>query len=260
LSSKQPKPGDTEGYEPVHVIIPCYNEERTVYRVLESCVSVDVGRLNYDKRLLVVDDGSTVRSAAEIERFMRERPEAPVRLIRLERNRGKGMAIRAALDECEDGVTLIQDADLEYSPEDYCLLLEPIRYGLANVVYGSRWTYPGTLRTSGWLYSLGGYLENVYLHALYRTNISDIATCYKVMRTDLMKRLDLQCNGFEFCPEATAKLLELGETILEVPIRYNARKKIEGKKISWIDFFIAIWTLSRIRFAGFSGKKATDGR
>ncbi|MFC1888874.1 glycosyltransferase family 2 protein [Thermodesulfobacteriota bacterium] len=231
----------------MYIIMPCYNEERTVYDILEQCLAVDLSLFRFEKAIIIVDDGSTDRSRDEVARFVRDYPGAPIRTIRLDRNRGKGYAIRKALELCDGGYMIIQDADLEYSPSQYPELLKPIFDGVADVVYGSRWIHSGPMSKSGWLYALGGWLENVYLHLLYRTNISDIATCYKVMSTSLLKRLDLECKGFEFCPEVTAKLLNRSMTIMEVPIQYKARKKREGKKIRWIDFFKAIGVLTKVR-------------
>ena len=233
--------------ESLYIMIPCYNEERTIYTILEKCLAVNVALLGLEKQVVLVDDGSTDGSPAEIDRFLCDHPDAPIRLIRLERNRGKGFAIRMALERSGDGIVIIQDADLEYQPSQYPDLLKPIVDGIADVVYGSRWIYSGPISRSGWLYALGGWLENVYLHLLYRTNISDIATCYKVMPAGLLKSLDLECEGFEFCPEVTAKLLRRGIPIVEVPIQYEARKKRDGKKIGWVDFFKAIHTLTKIR-------------
>ncbi len=242
--------GADQGFErqPLFIIIPCFNEEKTVYTLLQWCLNVDLKSLGLQKHLIVVDDGSTDESPQEIQRFMQDHPEAPINLLTLSKNHGKGYAIRHALNQCVGGIVIIQDADLEYSPEQYPAILEPIVRGVSDVVYGSRWIYPGAMSMSGIIYFLGGWLENLYLHLLYRTNISDIATCYKAFRTDLLKSLELECTGFEFCPEVTAKLLNRGITIIEEPIRYKARKKHEGKKISWIDFFIAIFTLTRIHF------------
>ncbi len=235
--------------KPLYILIPVYNEQATVYRLLENVAGTDISEFGLALRIIVIDDGSTDDTRTQIERFTRDYPDAPVTRLRFPENRGKGRAIREGLGLCEDaeGIVLIQDADLEYDPQQYPLLLKPLAVGLTRVVYGSRWIFPGPMSKSGLLYTFGGWLLNQYLKILYRTNISDIATCYKVMPAGLLKSLDLKCNGFEFCPEVTAKLLNRGETVLEVPIDYQARKKSDGKKISWRDFFIAVYTLTRIR-------------
>jgi len=237
---------------PLYILVPVHNEEKTVYRVLENILHADISEFNLGKQIILVDDGSTDRTLEQIEKFQKDHPDAPIILRRMDQNLGKGSAIREGLAYCQkdEGIVIIQDGDLEYSPDEYPILLKPLAAGLTRVVYGSRWIYAGPMSKSGWLYTLGGWLENQYLKMLYRCNISDVATCYKVMPAGLMKALDLESTGFEFCPEVTAKLLNRGETILEVPITYRARKKKEGKKIKWTDFFIAIYTLTRLRFMG----------
>lgn len=232
--------------ELLSIIIPCFNEQATVYRLLEKVAAADLSAVDMAKEILIVDDGSTDGTAAEIERFGHDHPETPVQVVTHPRNRGKGAAVRTALAEARGDICLIQDADLEYTPDDYPLLLKPIVAGVTRVVYGSRWL-ARTLTVSGPLYTLGGWLENKYLKLLYRTNISDIATCYKVFRTDVLREVQLESEGFEFCPEVTAKLLNRRELIVEVPINYRPRKKREGKKIRWTDFFIALYTITKIK-------------
>lgn len=229
------------------ILVPVYNEAPTVAALLERVTRVDLAALGLAREILVVDDGSTDDGAARIERFQREHPAAPVRLLRHAVNLGKGAAVRTALAVATGDICLIQDADLEYDPADYPLLLRPLLAGVSRVVYGSRWLAP-RIPISGPLYALGGWLENKFLRLLYRTNITDIATCYKVIDTALLRDLRLESTGFEFCPEVTAKLLNRRETIVEVPIRYDPRHKRDGKKIRWTDFFIALYTLCRVRF------------
>lgn len=228
------------------IIIPYYNEKRTVSQILEI-VSTEISTLSsIDWQIVAVDDGSTDGSLEEVQRFQKENPGVPLTVISYKSNRGKGAAIRQGLEAATGNIILIQDADLEYSPGDYRVLINPIEQKLTKVVYGSRWIAP-EIKISGTIYTLGGGLENCFLHLLYRTNISDIATGYKVFQSDVLKSLDLQCEGFEFCPEVTCKLLNRKEFILEVPINYQPRKKREGKKIRWTDFFIAIYTIFKVR-------------
>ena len=229
------------------IIIPCYNERATVYELLRRVVEQDLSDLEIEREILIVDDGSSDGSRDEIERFATDHPDAPVRFLRHRANRGKGAAIRTALAETRGDFILIQDADLEYAPADYSALLRPVISGVSSVVYGSRWLAKD-LPASGSLYAVGGWLINRFLGVLYRTNVSDVATCYKLFRAEVLHDLDLQCTGFEFCFEATAKLLNRRVFIVEVPIRYTPRKKREGKKVRLRDFFIAIATLVRIRF------------
>ena len=231
----------------VSVIVPCRNEERTVFALLTRVARVDLSGMGVEKEILVVDDGSTDGSRGEVERFAGSRPDANVRLLTVNPGRGKGHAVRRALEAATGQIALIQDADLEYDPADYPELLAPIVAGRTRVVYGSR-RLRSPMPMSGPLFALGGLLENELLHLLYRTTVTDIATGYKVLRMDLLRELALEADGFEFCPEVTAKLLNRGETIAEVPVRYAPRKKRDGKKIRWPDFFAAVWTLLRVRF------------
>ena len=230
----------------VSILIPCYNEERTIYELLSRVVAQDLSSLGLEREIIVVDDGSTDSSRQRIERFIEDHPGESVKLISYSPNRGKGYAIRKALDVASGDIILIQDADLEYDPSDYRELLKPIVSGVAPVVYGSRWIAK-EMPISGPLYAVGGWLENKFLRTLYRTNLTDIATGYKVFRAEIIRSLNLECEGFEFCPEVTAKLLNRGVRIIEVPIKYRPRKKREGKKINWKDFFKAIYTIARVR-------------
>jgi glycosyltransferase involved in cell wall biosynthesis len=231
----------------LHIIVPCFNEARTVAELLRRVTAVDFAAMGVRGRVIVVDDGSRDGSRAAIETFIAGGPAIPVELLAFPHNRGKGRAIREALERVADGLAVIQDADLEYSPEQYPRLVRPLLAGVVRVVYGSRWIGRDRLRMSGWLYALGGFLENQFLHLLYRCNISDIATCYKAFDAALLKSLPLQCERFEFCPEVTALLLNRGEPIMEAPIAYAPRKKGDGKKIRWPDFFVALRTLWRVR-------------
>lgn len=227
------------------IIIPYYNEEKTVFQILQI-VSVEIRTISsINWQIVAVDDGSTDGSLVEVQRFQKENPEDKITSVSSNTNRGKGAAIRRGLEAAKGDIILIQDADLEYNPGDYRVLVGPIERNLTNVVYGSRWI-ARDMHISGTIYTLGGWLENRFLHLFYRTNISDVATGYKVFRSEVLRNLDLQCEGFEFCPEVTAKLLNRKEFILEVPIRYLPRKKRDGKKIRWTDFLIALYTIFNI--------------
>lgn len=224
----------------VSVLIPAYNEAKTIAACLEAVYGRNPGR---DLEVIVVDDGSTdgtyeaARAAA--------RPGTVV--IKHEKNSGKGMAIRTALAKATGEVVLIQDADLEYDPADYAKLLKPIEEGRAEVVYGSRHLAAGNERSYA-RYYYGGRLVSVCTNLLYGSSITDEPTCYKVFKTALLRSFDLQCTGFEFCPEVTAKTLLRGIPILEIPISYRPRRIEEGKKIRWYDGIEALWTLLRLRW------------
>jgi len=198
-----------------------------------------------DKQVVVVDDGSrdgTREVLAELATRL------PIQTLTHERNRGKGAAIRTALAEARGEIVIIQDADLEYDPEDYPLLIAPIVQGETNVVYGSRYlSHENPLPLTH--FKVAVLLLNAMANLLYGTRLTDEATCYKVFRASLIKSLPLRCERFEFCPEVTARVAKRRERILEVPIRYHYRTRAQGKKIGWRDGFEAIWTLLRYRFS-----------
>ncbi|MDP8255710.1 MAG: glycosyltransferase family 2 protein [Candidatus Alcyoniella australis] len=231
------------------IVIPCYNEQLYVYEVLRRACHVDLDEPNMQREVLIVDDGSSDGSVEQIEAFIAEHPSAPVKLLRHERNRGKGAAIRSALAQATGDFLIVQDADLEYSIEDYPKLLRPLLEG-KPVVYGTR--HSGRIwRThiSGTIFALGGALENIFFRLLYPRGptMTDIATCYKCFRMDVIKSLPLRCEGFEFCPEVSAMLANRKLPIHEVLVSYTPRKVWQGKKIRTRDFFIAIATLWRVR-------------
>jgi glycosyltransferase involved in cell wall biosynthesis len=216
------------------VIIPAYNEIDTIEETLNRVRQVDL-----DKEIIVVDDCSTDGTRELLQKL----PD--IKLVLHERNMGKGMAIRSALERVEGDIVIIQDADLEYDPQDYHAMIEPITSGRAEVVYGSRFLKgkPRMHRSN--------YVANRILAAaasfLFHARISDEATCYKAFRAETIKSITLTCRRFEFCPEITAKLLRSGVKIVEVPIRYTARTVAQGKKINWWDGVVALWTLVKYR-------------
>jgi len=228
-----------KGHCLLSVLVPVYNEQDTVIPILERVLELDV-----PKEVIVVDDGSTDASAHRLEEFAREHPEVTV--LRHPRNRGKGAAVRTALERATGDVVVVQDADLEYDPRDLPRLLSLIERGEADVVYGSR--VRGGNPMSYLRYYLGGRLVSLVASLLYGRWITDEPTCYKMVRRDLLDDIDLEAEGFEFCPELTAKLLRRGARYREVPIRYRPRSIGEGKKIRARDGLIAVWTLLKLRF------------
>ncbi|HXG49165.1 MAG TPA: glycosyltransferase family 2 protein [Methylomirabilota bacterium] len=209
------------------VIMPVFNEVATVVPVLrkvldQACV----------KEVLVVDDGSTDGTGERIRKWARHHPR--VRLLSRERNRGKGAAIRWALEVVTAPVTIIQDADLEYDPGEYEKLLEPIRREGVSVVYGSRFLDRRRALLPKWQLWCNRSLTTV-ANWITRLRLTDEATCFKVFRTELLRQLRLEEDGFGFCPEVTAKLARRGIRIAEVPISYRARSRAEGKKLRWRD-------------------------
>jgi glycosyltransferase involved in cell wall biosynthesis len=217
------------------VVIPVYNERETIEEALRRVKAVPL-----EKEIIVVDDASTDGSLELLAR------DADIRLLRHPENRGKGSAIRTALSAVTGDVVIIQDADLEYDPDDYPRLVEPIRRGEARVVYGSRFL-KGRPRMR-WTNLLCNRLLALAANLLYGAGITDEATCYKVFDAALLRELPLVCRRFEFCPEVTAKLRRRGIPIHEVPIRYTARTFDAGKKIRAWDAVEAFWTLLRYRF------------
>jgi len=225
------------------IIIPAYNERHTIRRVLEAASAAGLPE-GVERELIVVDDGS-VDGTGELVASLSD--ELPLRLVRLETNRGKGAAIRAGIPHAAGQWILIQDGDLEYDPSCYRALVEPLARGQAQVVYGSR--FLGTIEQMGWPYRLVNRLLVLWTNLLYRSRITDEATAYKAFDTELLKSVELRCRRFEFCPEVTGKLLRRRVPIHEVPVRYLGRSKAQGKKIRWYDAFVAFWVLLRERLA-----------
>ncbi len=226
------------------VLIPAYHEERTIAEVLRRVVKVDTEALGFEKEIIVCDDGSSDGTAREIQSVASD--HADIKLIQHPRNRGKGAAIRTALEHATGDYVLIQDADLEYDVNDYPVMLQAIKDG-ADAVYGSRFLHrkhPEGMRLQNYL---ANRLLTTAANVLYGHDITDEATCFKVIRTDLLRALELRCERFEFCPEVTAKLGKRRVKIVEVPIAYSARSVRDGKKVSWTDGVEAVWVLLKER-------------
>ncbi|HEY7604530.1 MAG TPA: glycosyltransferase family 2 protein [Gaiellaceae bacterium] len=227
------------------VLIPVYNEERTLERLLDA-----VEERPEVSELVIVDDGSTDRTP---EILSARDFKVAVQVIRHERNRGKGAALRTAIAAATGDVALVQDADLEYDPAEFPLLLAPIERGRAEVVYGSR-SFAAHSAYSFW-FVIGNKLVTLWTNVLFNSYLSDMETCYKLMPLSVWRSLDLRSDGFDIEPEITAKLLRSGRRIYEVPISYAARGRVEGKKLTWRDGVMALWTLSRIRVAPAKARK-----
>ena len=219
------------------ILIPALNEEATIREVLERCLAVPLS-----KQIVVINDGST-DSTAEILKAFGEKIE----VVTNPKPSGKGNAIRKALNLIKGKTVIVQDADLEYSPEQIPTLIQPILDGSAAVVFGTRFAkgFPSSMALPN---KLVNFLLAISVRILFGKKISDEATCYKALRSDVLQAMKLECQRFEFCPEVTAKTFRLGLSIIEVPIDYVARNKKEGKKIRWYDAPEAFWTLLRYRF------------
>jgi glycosyltransferase involved in cell wall biosynthesis len=227
----------------VSIIIPVYNEFRTFELVLER---VRRARLpeGCTKEIVVVDDGSTDGTAQALD--LQEHAGIVVG-HHAERNSGKGTALRIGIQLATGDILLTQDGDLEYDPDDYAGLLEPVVRGEADVVYGSR--FLGRPVGMALKNRIANRILTAAANLLYGARITDEATAYKAFRASVLRKLPLECRRFEFCPEVTAKLRRRGFRIHEVPISYNARGIAEGKKIRARDGFEALWTLLRYRFS-----------
>lgn len=225
------------------IIMPCYNEEKTIREILEQ-----VRAVNLEKEIVIVDDHSSDRTPQILAEIAANEPGLHV--IRQPQNRGKGEAIRTGLKAARGDIVIIQDADLEYDPNDYYELVRPIVMGKVDVVFGSR--FMGR-HTGMYFWNAVGNKGLTFLTNLfYNSWISDMETCYKAMRTDVMRSLDLRSNDFRIEPEMAAKVLRLGYRIYEVPISYVGRTYEEGKKIKKIDGLKALLTL--VQCIGWRGR------
>ncbi len=218
------------------VIIPVYNERHTVEELIRRVQAVDL-----DKEIIVVDDCSTDGTREILQRLA---PTLDVAIF-LDTNQGKGAAMRSGIQRATGDYVVIQDADLEYDPEDFHALLRPILEGNAEVVYGSR--FIGERRNMFFHHWVGNRLLTLVTNVLYNTTLSDMETCYKLFRTDIIQGIEIASKGFTVEPEITAKILRSGILIYEVPISYAGRNYTEGKKITWRDGIWALLTLIRYR-------------
>lgn len=221
------------------VVIPVYNEKNTLGEILRRVQATGLAN-----EILIVDDGSTDGTREVLAEFP---PQPGVRVLLHPRNLGKGAAVRTGIQQATGSVILIQDADLEYNPRDYPLLLKPLEDGLADVVYGSRFLGAPRRVTMFW-HMLANQLLTLATNLLYNSILSDMETGYKVFRAEVIQSIRLRANRFDFEPEITAKLLKRRARIFEVPISFNPREYDEGKKIRLRDAFAAIWALLKYRF------------
>ena len=219
------------------VIVPVFNERATIERILDRVDAIDL-----DMEVIVVDDGSTDGTRELLERLAGERT-----VVYHERNQGKGAALRTGLRHATGDYVIVQDADLEYDPKEYDRLLREVDDG-AVVVYGSRFAGPQAgMALRHWI---GNKLLTALTNALYGGGLTDMETCYKLFPRQMLIDIGIDSDRFSVEPEVTAKILKRGIRIREVPITYAGRKFSEGKKISWVDFVSAVWTLLKYRVAG----------
>ena len=226
-------------YRTLSVIVPVFNERNTVAEILRRMRRVE---LPVDLEVVVVDDASSDGTDKVLDTL----EDSTVRVVRHPVNRGKGAAVRTGLGYARGDLVLVQDADLEYDPEDWPRLLAPILKGKARVVYGSRFT--GERKNMLFLHWVGNRFLSLVTNVLYNTTLSDMETCYKLFDRQVLEGITITSNRFDFEPEITAKVLRRGHRIYEVPISYSGREFHEGKKITWRDGIRALTTLVRERF------------
>jgi len=226
----------------ISIIIPIYNEESTLDQILDRVQQVDVSDMGFEVELIPVDDASEDQSWDILQKREKDFPT----MIRHETNQGKGADIRSGLKEATGDYVLIQDADLEYDPEDWRKLLQPVLKGKAEVVYGSRFT--GERRNMFLHHWIGNRFLTFLTNILYGTTLSDMETCYKLFSRYSLEGITIRSDRFNFEPEITAKILKRRIRIYEVPISYSGREYTEGKKITWKDGFSALWAIVKYRF------------
>jgi len=219
------------------VVMPAYNEQATIEEMVRRVVAVPLRT-----ELIVVDDGSKDQTREILTRLA---TELPIKVIFQPANAGKGAALRRGFEEVTGDLVVIQDADLEYSPEEFPELIDLIVQGRADVVYGSR--FLGRHRVFMFTHYIGNRIVTFLTNVLYNTMLSDMETCYKVMRVEVLRSFKLESKGFGIEPELTAKIFKRGYRVYEVPITYDGRGYDEGKKITWRDGFPALWTLIKYR-------------
>jgi glycosyltransferase involved in cell wall biosynthesis len=229
------------------IIVPIYNEEELLPEVLKHVRSIPWE----NKEIILVNDCSTDTTEQILEP---EKHKPGTIVLKHERNMGKGAAIRTGLHYFTGDIVIIQDADMEYNPQEIVHVIEPIVRGEAQVSYGSR--FLGSVKDMRLPNRVANKILALTVSLLYGKKITDEATAYKAFHRSVIERIPLECHGFEFCPEVTSKILKLGYDIHEIPVTFKARTFAEGKKIGWRDFIVAMWTIMKVRLF-WSRKKAT---
>ena len=223
----------------VSIIIPVYNEQKTIGVVIDHVISQTIA--GWKKEIIIVDDGSSDGTRQVLQMYQKK-----CKIFFKEKNEGKGSAVREGIIRSHGDFILIQDADLEYSPKDYPTLLSPFENPQIAVVYGSR--FLGGHLSTKFVYELGNKFVTLVTNILFNTNITDMETGFKVFRKSVLKGVDIKAKKFDFEPEITIKVLKQGYQIYEVPISYFGRKFEDGKKLTWRDGIGALWTIIKYRF------------
>lgn len=228
----------------VSILVPAYNEEKTIIQLLEKISNTNI---QAQKEVIIVDDCSTDSTRKKIE----ENKHLYTKIITHEKNKGKGAALRTAIKYATGDIIIIQDADLEYNPEEYPRLIKPITEGITTVVYGSRFLEQPRLSKQKWaipIHYIGNKTLSLITSILYMKKITDMETGHKAFKKEIIQEIEITSERFDFEPEITSKILKKGIKIHEIPIQYNPRTKKEGKKITWKDGIHAIKTLIYWRF------------
>ena len=235
------------------IVVPAYNEGKTVHLILNKVKAVELP-FNIQKEVIIVNDCSKDDTEEAIMRYKEENPELPIMYLKHEVNKGKGAALHTGIEHATGEYLIIQDADLEYDPEEYVLLLKPILSGFADIVYGSRFMGGNPHRILFFWHSIGNKFLTFLSNMFSRINLTDMETCYKLFRTDIIQQVRLRENRFGFEPEVTAKIARIPEIrIYEVGISYYGRTYAEGKKINWKDGFRAIYCI--LKYNIFTSKR-----
>ena len=237
-----------QSIQTLSILIPAYNEEKTIELILKKVLTTTLPN-EIKKEVIIVNDCSTDKTEERILAFQQTHPELAIRLVNQPKNGGKGAAINRAITECSGEYLIIQDADLEYDPDEYALLLKPVLKDNADVVYGSRFMGHQPHRILFFWHSIGNKFLTQLSNMLNNLNLSDMETCYKLIRTSIAKEIQIKERRFGIEPELTAKLAKRkGIRIYEVGISYYGRTYEEGKKIGWKDGFRAIYCIFKYRF------------
>jgi glycosyltransferase involved in cell wall biosynthesis len=231
--------------EKLSIVIPVYNEQATLAECVRRVLAVE---LPLERELVLVDDASTDDSAKVIEELRQQHDQVQMKVVTHPENRGKGAALRSGFAEVSGDIVVIQDADLEYDPKDYHKLLKPILDGRADVVYGSRFVGSEERRVIYYWHYVGNKFLTTFSNMCTNLNVTDMETCYKVFRREVVEKLNIKCDRFGVEPEMTAKISRGHWRIYEVGISYSGRTYAEGKKITWKDGVKAILTIIRFRF------------
>ncbi len=228
------------------IIIPVYNEEKTIRYVINKVSEVDY---NMDTEIIIINDGSSDKTFNELNKIKKKFKK--LKIISYKKNKGKGYAIRLGITKSKGNIIVIQDADLEYSPNQIPYLINPLTMKQKKVVYGSR--FMGEYKNMKFFQFLGNKILTFLTNLLFGSNLTDMETCYKCIHKDVLNKIDLFSDGFEIEAEISAKILKSGFEIYELPIDYSARTKKEGKKINWKDAIKNIIVLLKIKFNIFDG-------